>query len=139
VKILVIVHCLNIQTWFPIFSGTFDTTKTKSDINSLIYIQMYLFYFVGYFTTLLYKLHGIWWWDVSELEKDLARSRHGLTVVIFWHLPGGTEQNHEKLQSGELEPQPRFKPSVFWMHVYSITAIWTHLVHVSTEIPIVGL
>jgi hypothetical protein len=49
----------------------------------------------------------------SELEKGLETSRHGLIVVISWHLPGGTEENHEKLQSGELESQPRFKPSVF--------------------------
>jgi hypothetical protein len=49
----------------------------------------------------------------NELEKDLEGSRHGLIVVISWHLPGGIEENHEKLQSGELESQPRFKPSVF--------------------------
>jgi hypothetical protein len=49
----------------------------------------------------------------SDLEKDLEGSRYGLIVVIYWHLPGGTEVNHEKLQSAELKSQLRFKLNVF--------------------------
>jgi hypothetical protein len=30
--------------------------------------------------------------------------------VLSWHLPGGTEENHEKPQSGLLVSRPRFNP-----------------------------
>jgi hypothetical protein len=35
----------------------------------------------------------------------------GLTKVLYWHFPGETEENHEKLQSGYPLPQPRSQPN----------------------------
>jgi hypothetical protein len=32
----------------------------------------------------------------DELERILEASSHGLVEVLSWHLPGGTEKNHEK-------------------------------------------
>lgn len=41
-----------------------------------IYIQMYLFSFVVYFTTAsVYRLHGIQWWDVQWLGKGFGRKQ----------------------------------------------------------------
>jgi hypothetical protein len=28
--------------------------------------------------------------------KDMEESRHGPIRVLFWHLPGGTKESHEK-------------------------------------------
>jgi hypothetical protein len=34
------------------------------------------------------------------MGKDMEGSGHGLIKVLPWHLPGGTEENREKPQSG---------------------------------------
>jgi hypothetical protein len=40
-------------------------------------------------------------WMMGCVRNDkLERSRHGLIKVLFQHLPGGTEENHETFQSG---------------------------------------
>jgi hypothetical protein len=36
----------------------------------------------------------------GEHEKDLEGTNRGLIKVLSQHLPGGTEENHEKPQSG---------------------------------------
>jgi hypothetical protein len=30
--------------------------------------------------------------------------------VLFWHFPGGTEENHKNLKSGLPVSEPRFEP-----------------------------
>jgi hypothetical protein len=38
------------------------------------------------------------------IGKDSEGSGHSPVMVLYLHLPGGTEENYEKLQSGELVP-----------------------------------
>jgi hypothetical protein len=33
-------------------------------------------------------------------QKLFGRKNRGLTEVLFWHFPGGTEEIYEELQSG---------------------------------------
>jgi hypothetical protein len=35
-----------------------------------------------------------------RIGKDMKGSGHGLFKVLSWHFLGGTEENHEKPQSG---------------------------------------
>jgi hypothetical protein len=39
---------------------------------------------------------------------------------LSWHLPGGTEKDHTKPQSGHSAPQPRFKLDTSGIQVRSI-------------------
>jgi hypothetical protein len=34
------------------------------------------------------------------MNDELEGSRNGLIKVVTWHLPGETEENHEKIQTG---------------------------------------
>jgi hypothetical protein len=43
------------------------------------------------------------------MGKDLVRSDHGLIEISFHNLPGGTDENHKKPQSGQLASQPIIK------------------------------
>jgi hypothetical protein len=36
--------------------------------------------------------------DERRVGKDLEGNDHGLIEVLFWHLPGGTEENHKRTQ-----------------------------------------
>jgi hypothetical protein len=56
---------------------------------------------------------------VSDGLKGIA---HGPSGVLSWHMPTGTEENHEKPQSAWHTPQLRFRPVHFLIKVYSITA-----------------
>jgi hypothetical protein len=49
----------------------------------------------------------------GKFGKDLEKSSYGLNEVLFCHFPEGTEENHERSQSGQLKSQLRFKPSIF--------------------------
>ena len=60
-------------------------------------------FFVAYFTTpqclRLYLCRVILRGTViDENSKWFEKNGHGVIEVLFWHLPGGTEEGHEKLQ-----------------------------------------
>jgi hypothetical protein len=51
--------------------------------------------------------------------------------VLCRHLPGGTEESHEKSQSVWLVSRPRGEPSISRIHVCSVTATLTCSVDVT--------
>jgi hypothetical protein len=60
---------------------------------------------------------------VGKLVSDeLEGIAHGPSGVLSWHMPSGTNKNHEKPQSAWLVPQPRFGTEHFLIKAYSITA-----------------
>jgi hypothetical protein len=46
------------------------------------------------------------------IGKNLDRSDRGITEVLSQHLPGGTEEHHEKPESGQTVFRPKFEPSL---------------------------
>jgi hypothetical protein len=52
------------------------------------------------------------------VHNELERILQGVAVapfqilILFWHLPGGTEKNHETPQLGELVIWARFEPHI---------------------------
>jgi hypothetical protein len=50
----------------------------------------------------LSRLHNTEWMEDKYVGQDLEQNSHGLCEVLSWDLPGGTDENHEKPQSGQL-------------------------------------
>jgi hypothetical protein len=46
----------------------------------------------------------------NELKRIWKEVIMASFEVLFQHLPGGTEKNHKKLQSGQPVPEPRLSP-----------------------------
>jgi hypothetical protein len=49
------------------------------------------------------------------MGKNLEGNNLGLIEILFWHSPGGTEENDEKFQSGKPVSQPIFEPGTLQM------------------------
>jgi hypothetical protein len=56
---------------------------------------------------------------LERLRKDVVM---GLLMVLFRHLPGRTEENHENSQSAQLVSWPRFEPGICVIKFRSISA-----------------
>jgi hypothetical protein len=57
--------------------------------------------------------------DKWLIVKDFEGTSHDLTEVLFWHLFGGTEENHEDLRiTGVLA---KIQTTISWIQVWSIT------------------
>jgi hypothetical protein len=50
-------------------------------------------------------------------NNELEGSRHHLTEILPWHLPGGSEEDYKKPQSGQPMSCLRFKLSTFEIQV----------------------
>jgi hypothetical protein len=56
------------------------------------------------------------WW----VRKDLEGNDNGLIEVLFWHLPGGTEENHKKSESiSSISDRPTCL--VYMVNLYRLT------------------
>jgi hypothetical protein len=49
--------------------------------------------------------------SIGELKKDIEESGCGLIGVLLQDFPGGTGENHENSQSGQLSSQLRTPPT----------------------------
>jgi hypothetical protein len=65
-------------------------------------------------------IHECW------IRKNLEKSDSGQVEVPFRHIPGGTENNHEKPQSGQPTSQQKLEPCTLKIHVLSITGRPAH-------------
>jgi hypothetical protein len=69
----------------------------------------------------------------------MEANSHGAVEVLFWQLPGGPEENHEKVQSVQLVFHTRSEQGSFKIQIYSIIATLTSLTSITNHNSLIWL